>query len=131
MSFTRKASQSLKIRRQQENCYISVLVGKQNGRHPHVYRKNTVFSAPSDSLEKKKMLRYEQRSVQWMMDPVSNFCKEVELVLYTCVGNLAAAKAFLQLLELRTFGSFEPDFMCLQDALSFLAEVKAKQVFIS
>lgn len=57
------------------------------------------FTASSNELNKKVLLRPDQKSDLWMMDLVSEFCKQSELVQHTCTGPLATAKDFLLLRE--------------------------------
>lgn len=62
-----------------------------------------LFSESPGCLEKRLLLRPEQRSVEWMMDLVSKFCKAGGPVLATCASTSATAKAYLQPPEHRRF----------------------------
>lgn len=68
------------------------------------------------------LLRLEQKSVKWLMDPVFNLYKVGELVLNTFHGTLATVNAGLQLPEHHRFAEFEKDFACFQDTLPSLVE---------
>lgn len=60
------------------------------------------------------MAKLERTFVDWMMDLISKFSKAAELVVNTCIGNMATAKAFMQLRELRQFAGCEKDSACFR-----------------
>lgn len=55
----------------------------------------------SDRARIEILMRFELKSVRWMMHRVSNFYNAEELVLHTCGSSLEPVKACLQLLKHR------------------------------
>lgn len=52
-----------------------------------------------------------------MLDLLPKFYKARQLVLNTCVGSLATAKAYLPLPENHLLGGCQKHYACLQDVL--------------
>lgn len=59
---------------------------------PLISSEGRVFSTSSGRLGMKKMLRINQRSVEWIMDLVSKFFQVIELVLYSCASTFSNGK---------------------------------------
>lgn len=86
-----------------------------------------LFCPELGSSGKKVMLWLEQKPVNWMMDAVSKFCKAGEVIVDTCTGMLATAKACLKLPQHRRFIGCEKDSMWFVGPLWSVLEVFARQ----
>lgn len=82
-------------------------------------------------MRKTVLLRPEQRSVEWIMDLVTKFCKAKELMLDSCACAFATLKAFLKRPKHRKLAGCVKDSACFQCALPLLVGAYTKQVSIA
>lgn len=95
-----------------------------------ILREEELFSESTDGPRKNILLRPEQCSVQWMMDPVSRFNRTGELLLDSYFRTLATGKVCPLLSEHRKFAGCEKDHVSSQDSNWSTVEVHAKPVLI-
>lgn len=114
-----------------KNCSMQPVVTNATNNILHVSPEGRLGRGLIEQLEKKVLLSMEQKSVEAIMDLVSKFSVEEELVSDTYAGTLATTKACLQPPEHPRFAGFEKEAACVQNAPSLVVKEYAKVVLFA
>lgn len=91
--------------------------------------KEQIYSASSDGLKKKMMVRLEWKLMWLMINLASKFFRATELVLETYVFTLATIQACLKRTQHYWCACCKEDTVCFQDAIFLLPNVYTEQFF--